>query len=42
MKMKMKKKKNEDLIEKGYNYHFYWRDSLILEHYHCEKISQKY
>ena len=36
------KRKNEILVEKCYNYHFYWSDSLILEGYYCEKILQKY
>ena len=31
------KEKNEDLVEKGYNYHFHWSDFLILERHHCEK-----
>jgi len=41
-KMKMKKKKNEDLVEKCYNFHFHWRDSLIPGDHHCEEISLKY
>ena len=34
--------KNEDLVEKCYNHHFQWSDSLILERYQCEKVFQKY
>ena len=39
MKMKMKKK-NEDLVEKCYNYHFHWSKFLIFERHHCEKAKE--
>ena len=35
-------KKDEDLVEKCYNYHFHCSDYLILGRHHCEKITQKY
>ena len=36
--MKNEEEKNQLLVELLYIYHFYISESLILEHYHCEKF----
>ena len=42
MKMKNEKEKNELLVELFYNHHFHISEFSIIEHYHREKIFEKY
>ena len=42
MKMKNEEEENQLLVQLFYDFDFHRSDSLILEHYRCEKIFQKY